>query len=181
MAGALNVNKLNISFGSINVNSMNVSTLCNRNSKSYIKVEGITSFKHDILLLSDLRLKDKENEVKRLMGLNKNDSYKLYANSSNEARGVGVAIKRKIAHEIIETFGSGDQNLILLKVRIKGVLCVIGAVYGPNENNPGFFRLIKNKIREWDLPYVIGGDFNTILDQTVGDFNLDRIGGGADP
>jgi len=181
MAGELNVSKLNISFGSINVNSMNVSTLGNKNAKSYIKVEGVTAFKHDILFLSDLRLKDRENEVKRLMGLNKNESYRLYANSSREARGVGVAIKRKIAHDIIEIYCTEDQNLILLKVRIKGILCVIGAVYGPNENNSGFYRQLKNKIREWDLPYVIGGDFNTILDQTVGDFNLDRIGGGRIP
>ena len=99
--------------------SMNVSTLGNRNSKSFIKVEGVTSFKHDVLFLCDTRLKDKELEIKRLFGLNKNDSYKLYSNSSNESRGVAIAIKRKIAHEIQDIFNSIDQNVLLLKIKKK--------------------------------------------------------------
>jgi len=160
---------------------MNVSTIGTRNSKSFIKVEGVTSFKHDILFLCDVRLKDKELEIKRLFGLNKNDSYKLYTNSSNESRGVAIAIKRKIAHEILEIFRSIDQNILLLKLKIKGVMCTVGSVYGPNENNPLFFENLRASIINWNLPYIIGGDFNTILDQTPGDFNLDRIGGGRVP
>jgi len=178
MAGTINVNKLRLSFGAINVNSMNVSTLGNRNCKSFIKVEGVTFLKHDVLFLSDLRLKDKELEIKRLFGLNKNESYKLYVNSSNESRGVGIGIKRKIAHDIIETFCSADQNIILVKVKIKGIVCTLGSVYGPNENSPEFFVNLRNAVENWNLPYIIGGDFNTILDQTQGEFNMDKRGGG---
>ena len=181
MAGGVTINKLRLSFGVINVNSMNVSTLGTRNSKSFIKVEGVTSFKHDVLFLCDVRLKDKELEIKRLFGLNKNESYKLYVNSSNESRGVAIAIKRKIAHEVQDTFNSVDQNIVMLKIKIKGVLCILGAIYGPNENNPGFFENLRNVIENWNLPYIIGGDFNTILDQSLGEFNMDRLGVGRVP
>jgi len=181
MAATVDLNKLRLSIGCINVNSMNVSTIGSRNAKSFIKVEGITYFKHDILLVSDLRLKNKEPEIKKMFGLNKNESYKLYANSSIESRGVAIAIKRKIAHEVIENFSSVDQNIILLKIKIKGVLCTLGSIYGPNENNPGFFISLKQRILNWNLPFIIGGDFNTILDQSLGEFNFDRIGDGRVP
>ena len=181
MAGGVNINKLKLSFGVINVNSMNVSTIGNRNSKSFIKVEGVTSFKHDVLFICDTRLKDKELEIKRLFGLNKNESYKLYSNSSNESRGVAIAIKRKIAHEVHDTFLSNDQNILLLKLKIKGVMCTLGSIYGSNENNPAFFENLRASISNWNLPYIIGGDFNTILDQTPGEFNMDRIGVGRVP
>ncbi len=181
MAATLDLNKLRLSFGCINVNSMNVSTIGNRNAKSFIKVEGITYFKHDVLFISDLRLKDKELEIKKMFGLNKNESYKIYANSSNESRGVAIAIKRKIAHDVIDSFYSPDQNVILMKIKIKGVLCTLGSIYGPNENNPGFFTSLKLRIENWELPFIIGGDFNTILDQSLGEFNVDRVGNGRVP
>jgi len=40
------INKLKLEVGAINVNSFNVSTLGNRNSKTELKIEGITSRKH---------------------------------------------------------------------------------------------------------------------------------------
>jgi len=39
--------------GCINVNSMNASTIGTRNSKTYLKVEGVMSFNHDVIFLSD--------------------------------------------------------------------------------------------------------------------------------
>ena len=176
MAGENGIKKLRLEFGCINTNSMNVSTLGTRNSKSFLKVEGVTSFKHDVIILCDIRMKDKEMEIKRMFGLNKNACYKLYCNSSQESRGVAIAIKSRIAHDILETFKSVDNNILLLKIRLNGVLCTLGAIYGPNENNPEFYLNLKDKVNSWNLPFILGGDFNTILDQSPVEFNLDRVG-----
>jgi exonuclease III len=176
---ASTVKKLNLTFGILNVNSFNVSTLGTRNSKSYLKIEGLTQKKLDILFICDCRLKDNEKEISKMMGLNRNASYKFYANSNKESRGVAIAIKRNIVHECLEWYKSLDQNVILCKIKIKNVLMVIGAVYGPNGNDPEFFRILRRKIELWDCPFIIGGDFNTILDMTVGDNNLDKSGGGG--
>jgi len=181
MAGVNVRKKISLELGCLNVNSMNVSTLGTRNSKSFLKIEGITQLKHDVLFLCDIRLKGKENDIGRMLGLNRNASYKLYANSDRDSRGVAVAIKRKIVHEIIEIYRSQDQNIILLKTKIKGEVIVLGAVYGPNENNPGFFTNLRETLQTWNLPYIIGGDFNTILDNSPGDVNLDRTGQGRVP
>ena len=162
------------------MNSFNVSTIGTRNSKTFLKVEGITQYKNDVIFISDCRIGAKENDISRLFGLNKNASYKVYFNSNSDSRGVAIAIKRSIVHEIVETFKSEDQNVILCKVKIKGILMALGAIYGPNESRPGFFRTLREKVESWNLPFIIGGDFNTVLDRTVGAENLDRIGGGVE-
>jgi hypothetical protein len=104
-------NKINLSISAINVNSLNVSTLGKSNAKTYLKIEGVTGKKADIILLTDVRVKDKGEEIKRLFGLTVNGSYKLYLNSSKESRGVGIAIRRNIQHVMHNTYyGRGDEG-----------------------------------------------------------------------
>ena len=47
---------IEMSVSAINCNSMNVSTIGNRNAKTYLKVEGITGKKADVILISDINL-----------------------------------------------------------------------------------------------------------------------------
>jgi hypothetical protein len=76
----------NLTFTALNVNSMNVSTLGSRNAKTYVKIEGLTSKKADVIFITDVRAKDKGEELKKMMGLTRNGSYKLYLNSTRESR-----------------------------------------------------------------------------------------------
>jgi exonuclease III len=176
------MSKLEITVSAINVNSMNVSTMLNRNARTYLKIEGITGKKTDIILISDIRAGGKGDDLKKLMGLTRNGSYKLYLNSTMESRGVGIAIKRNIGHEIKTRYdGRGDENVILLDIILKGQRLTVGVVYGPNGNDVGFYRDIENKIRRWDNVCILGGDFNTILCDRIDNENLDREGRGRIP
>ncbi len=173
---------INLTFGVINCNSMNVSMLGNRNAKTYLKIEGVTGKRADVILISDIRAKNKGDELKRMFGLTRNGSYKLYLNSSKESRGVGVAIKRNIYHDIRRTYnGTGDENVLLLDVLIKNVRLTIGTVYGPNNNDVDFYNGIRRQIVNWGNKCIIGGDFNTILSTERGIRNLDREGGDRVP
>jgi ABC-type Fe3+-hydroxamate transport system substrate-binding protein len=62
-----NFPKLTIS--AINVNSLNVSTMGTKNSKTLLKVEGITAKRPDVILLTDVRTKDKLDELVKLFRL----------------------------------------------------------------------------------------------------------------
>jgi exonuclease III len=153
-----------------------------RNAKTLLKVEGITSKRADIIFLSDIRLKDSEGEVRKLFNLTMNGSYKLYVNSSRDSRGVGVAIKRSISHEIKGTIMDRvDENYILMDMIIKGKRIVLGSVYGPNGNNVDFYGKLKRDIERLGQPFIIGGDFNTILCNEPGGDNVDRKGVGRVP
>ena len=93
-----------------------------------------------------------EAEIAKMLALNRNCSYKVYFNSTKDSRGVGIAIKRNIFHEVVEMFKSGDENVIMCKIKIKNVLLVLGSIYGPNKSNPVFFRELRGKIEDWGLP-----------------------------
>ncbi len=178
----MTMKKPRLRISAINGNSMNVSTLGTKNSRTYLKVEGITGKKSDVILMSDLRLKDKGEDIKKLMGMTRNGSYKLYFNSSKESRGVGIAIKRNIKHEIVNRYvGEGDENLLLLDITIKENRLTLGVVYGPNNTNVEFFNNIERRINLWGNKCIIGGDFNTVISQVNGNQNLDREGEGRIP
>jgi exonuclease III len=153
-----------------------------RNAKTYLKIEGITGERADVILISDIRASDKGEELKKLFGLTMNGSYKIYLNSSKESRGVGIAIKRNLQHVINNAYeGSGGENVLMIDVTIKGTRMTLGVVYGPNNNDVGFYRDIERKITEWGNINIIGGDFNTILSDQLGAENLDREGLGRVP
>jgi exonuclease III len=157
---------------------MNVSTMGNRNAKTYLKIEGITGKKPDVILLSDVRASNKGSDITKLMGLTRNGSYKLYLNSTRESRGVGIAIKRNIMHDIKNRYeGRDDNNLLMVDIVIKGRRITLGVVYGPNGNDIHFFRDIENKIAQWGNDCIIGGDFNTIICRDAGVDNIVRVGG----
>jgi len=164
----------------INVNSMNTSTLHCNNSKTYLKVEGVTGLKPDIILLSDCRLNKGHDKVGLLFNLNQNGGYKTIFNSSKESRGVGIAIRNDLEFDLISTFKDEEtENYLIIKAKIRGHELAIGVIYGPNHSDRNFFINIKNICDQLGCSYILGGDFNTILDQQ--EHSLDRIGEGRVP
>jgi exonuclease III len=179
----MNLNsKLNISVTAINVNSFNLSTIERKDSKTFLKVEGVTMKKSDVIFLSDIKGGNKGKELKKLFSLTMHGSYKLYMNSTKDSRGVAIAVKRNIYHEIIETVQDRvDENFILLKMKFKSSVITLGCIYGPNGNNPNFFREIRRHLERMGEKFIIGGDMDTILCNDLGNNNVDRVGGGRTP
>jgi exonuclease III len=155
-----------------NCNSLNMSHSTKQNQN--IKIEALTGLKADICLLCDLRLGNKNltnssNDVKKLFLVNQNGSYDLIANSSQNKRGVGILLNRNLPYTIIEQVSDPGENFILLKIDINGGILILGALYGPNEHNPGFFiDLFRGIQRLGDHPIILGGDFNCT-------FSMDKI------
>ena len=55
-----------------------MSTYGGTNNKTLVKIEGITSKKPDIILISDCRIGKRGKDVERIFGLALNGKYKLY-------------------------------------------------------------------------------------------------------
>jgi exonuclease III len=110
------LNKLNLTISSINVNSLNASTLHCANAKGFLKIEGVTGKKADIILISDCRMGGKQNVIEKMFNLTQNGSYKLYSNSTRESRGVAIAINREIIHEVVAEYRDAlDENYLNLE------------------------------------------------------------------
>ena len=126
--GELNLNTLN-------VNSFNVSTMGGKVSKTFVKIEGVTGKKADILFMCDCRMGRKAKEVEKMFNLSRNGKYKMYINSNAESRGVAIAIKASIYHVVNNIFKDEDGNVISMEVKIQDTVINLVCVYGLNSND----------------------------------------------
>ncbi len=113
-----------------------------------------------------------------MMGLNQNRSYELYKNSTKDSRGVAIAVRRNLAHSILTRYDDPEENILLLKLSLGNREVVLGAIYRPNSNDLEFYQNLKNQLNLLGGTFIIGGDFNTILDRQLGEENMDKEGGG---
>jgi hypothetical protein len=171
------IEKLTVSC--INANSFNIST---SNDQKFLKVEGITGGGCDIILITDCRMGIHHREIEQMFRMVGNGGYMLYSNINSEKRGTVVAVKRSSQIVVNECFNIGNnRDATFLKVKRGNFEFLVGAIYGPNENNVNFFQGICDTVTREGLPFILGGDFNTILDQRRGRDNLDKEGGGGIP
>jgi 5S rRNA maturation endonuclease (ribonuclease M5) len=73
----------------------------------------VTGKRADVILLCDIRAKNRGEEIKKLFNLTMNGSYRVHLNSTKENRGVGIAIKRNIAHEIKGIKGTVPRDFLI--------------------------------------------------------------------
>ena len=71
----------------------------------------------------------------------------------------------------------------LLRVKIQDREILLGAVYvyGPNSNDVQFYERIKRICDNENIPVILGGDYNTVLDNRDGELSVDRMGNGNCP
>jgi exonuclease III len=168
-----------LEISAINCNSLNHSVTSKKNQS--LKIHGITSLKSDIILLSDIRLSNKNllsaaDEVKKMFLSNISAPYEFFYNSSKNKRGVGILLKKSLNCSVLDRWDDEDENALLLLVEISGEEFLLGSIYGPNETNRAFFEMLSSKIKEFNCEKtIIAGDWNCLYSNDPVHFNLDCI------
>jgi exonuclease III len=92
--------------------------------------------------------------------------YTMYHNSHLNKRGTAILIANKLNFTIVDSYKDEECNIILLKIRMCGINITFGSIYGPNVDNEQFFNTLQDKISYLNSDFIIiGGDWNTTLDQ----------------
>jgi exonuclease III len=132
----------------------------------------------DIIFLSDTRL----NSHKQIAGVNDIEKklkflgYNIFHNSVINSRGTAILVSTSLEYVVEDIFRDADCNILLMRIRARGTTVTIGSVYGPNNDNKGFFDQLKENIMKLGSDYaVIGGDWNTTYDCRQGKNNLDIL------
>jgi hypothetical protein len=71
-----------------------------------------------------------------------------------------VLISKQVQYEIISSAVDPQENILMLRIKIRNVEMIIGAIYGPNIDNNclEFFNFISATLNDWpNLPIVLGG------------------------
>ena len=123
----------------------------------------------------------KGKEIEKMFNLSRNGKYKLYYNSDKESRSVAIAIKASIFHVVNNIYRDDNGNLLMLQIKIQDTDLNLVCVYGPNSNDVAFFRQMRALCENSGLKTIIGGDFNTVLDNRAGELSIDRVGDGFCP
>ena len=98
------------------------------------------------------------------------------APGESDSRGTGILIKNNCPHEIHTILSDPQGWYIILDISFGDFRVTIANIYGPNKDDPEFFKQVFEFIE--NLPNdnrIIGGDFNVVLDN-----QRDKKGGNPD-
>ena len=126
----------------------------------------------DILVLSDTRIsKDIENLVKSEWG------GKCYFSSfSSQARGCAIFFHKNFVAEIIEesVFRHHSGNFLALNFKFENFTITLSCIYGPNEDNPDFYKDVvfkeTEKLQATSEFTILAGDWNVSLSHELDTF-----------
>ena len=128
------------------------------------KMISILNLNADITVLNDIRLSNKSHLVTGFLRNNEQGNFDFFFNSSCNARGVGIIIKKKTNLEITILHKDTDENVLIVSVKKGDSEFILGAIYGPrqHENEKFIEELMGNIDPIKNLPFVLVGDFNLI-------------------
>jgi exonuclease III len=175
----MNLSNPGISFSCINANSLNMSSL--NKPLQLQKIYGILKLKTDIFFVSDLRLSNRNNvnctgEISKILSNNPYGNFDLFSNSTQNKRGVGIIVNRKINFTEEARRLDPGENYILLRANFGGSSYILGCVYGPNSRDENFFRSLRNDILSLgNYPIILGGDFNATFSTLPVNVNPDCL------
>jgi exonuclease III len=90
-----------------------------------------------------------------------------------------ILVNKKFNFITESVLNDNNDNYMLLKGSTNGVECVIGAVYGPNNNDPVFFDELERDLvqlsNNGQIKTIVGGDWNATWDIRDSQNNIDVI------
>ena len=124
--------------------------------------------KADVVLFQETHCDNKVEEI----WSNEFGNKIIFANGESNARGVAIALNKKVANDVTEIIRDINGRYLIISVKINGLLYCIANIYAPNEDNPEWFENIFNLIRSLNsVGIILGGDFNVVRDSTLDRFS----------
>ena len=104
-----------------------------------------------------------------------------FASFTSQARGVAIFFRKDLAINIVENsiYADPTGNLIILNLQYESYTITLGCIYGPNQDNPDFYKQIVfpnlEKCQEDSDFTIIGGDWNIALNQDLDTFGYAAV------
>ena len=116
--------------------------------------------KASIVCLEDTHLiEDDLNSVKQIWG-----NCHLHGIKTN-SRGIGILLNKDFEFDVLEIKKDKEGNMLSLLISIDTMKINLITIYGPNNDDPNFFKDLQNNIDCTNAQYtIVCGDFNLVLD-----------------
>ena len=98
--------------------------------------------------------------------------YKIIFNHGrSDSAGVCMLLKPSTTFDVLNTVKDDGGRILLVTVKINDTAITLINVYGPNIDDDRFFVELHNLVLDHgEEPYIIGGDFNTVIDAKLDKF-----------
>ena len=84
---------------------------------------------------------------------------------TSRSRGASILINSNLQYSLIAEQASVCGNFQIVACKILDESYLLVSVYGPNEDNPAFYKNLSNIIEQFDVQYtIVAGDFNFVID-----------------
>ena len=99
--------------------------------------------------------------------------YEVYFNSfDSQSRGVAIFFKNNFEFKLYNSFKDSNENILLLDLEIETRRLTLASVYGPNNDNPAFYKKLQTYIvRMGNNDVIVCGDFNLLINPVVDGVN----------
>lgn len=151
----------------VSIISMNCQGLGDKSKRKDV-INFLKGKQYSICMLQDTHfLKSEENYIRSLWG------YECFFSSFNsQSRGVAILVNNTFEFKISGTEQDLEGNLLILSCKICDKNITLVNIYGPNRDNPSFYQNLHDRMSKYENScYIIGGDFNLILNPNIDSYN----------
>lgn len=150
--------------------SMNTQGLSDK-SKRRDTLNFLKSKKYAVYFLQDTHFTSKEeNYIRSQWGYEC-----FFSNFSSQSRGVAILLNNNFEFKLHKVKRDENGNKIILDITMEGLRLTLINIYGPNRDDPNFYKEIHADIVEYDTPVILAGDFNLVLNPEYDTFNYANI------
>lgn len=154
-----------IIFCSWNVNGLNEPV---KRSKVLSHLKSLLA---DIIFLQEAHLKNDSHGKLRCRWINQI----YHSNFSMKARGAVILIRRGVPFRQTSTIVDKDRRYVMVMGEMHMSMTLLN-IYGPNCNDPEFFRKVLSLMPDIsNTNLIIGGDFNFVLDSYLNRSSTQRV------
>ena len=131
--------------------------------------EYLKNMRQDIYCLQDTHY-IKENEINVIDQWGNSNC--IFSNFKSNARGVAIFFNKDLDYKIHRKIIDENGNFIILDLNVHNQRLSLINLYGPNKDNPDFFKIISNYIDEiGNTDIIICGDYNCVLNPDLDYYN----------
>ena len=92
----------------------------------------------------------------------------VFSHGNSDSRGTAILFKNSFGGSIVRTEVDEYGRYIYCLVKKDDIEYLLINVYGPNTDEPEFFKTIFDRVSEFNFDYIIlGGDINLVIDPTL--------------
>ena len=103
------------------------------------------------------------NDEKQIKSTWNNDV--IINGAKTNSRGVAILFNNNFEYSIINVDRDDIGNYLIVDIKISEITIKLINIYAPNNDNPRFFQILKEKLAKNEQDYnIICGDFNLVLD-----------------